>query len=55
MHVDLEPTGGPLNAVFGRGTPARTRIADRAMELRDRVPLPAMRLAMRVLRPPRRS
>ena len=28
MHVDLEPTGGPLNAWFGRGTPARTRVAN---------------------------
>jgi acyl-CoA dehydrogenase len=54
MHVDLEPTGGPLNAFFGRGTPARTRVADRAMHWRDRVPRPAMQLAMKVLRPPRK-
>jgi acyl-CoA dehydrogenase len=54
MHVDLEPTGGPFNAMFGRGTPARTRVADRAMSLRDRVPRPVMQLAMKVLRPPRK-
>ena len=25
LHVDLEPTGGPLNRWFGRGTPVRTQ------------------------------
>ena len=55
MHVDLEPTGGPLNAWFGRGTPARTRVANRAMEARDRVPSPVMNLAMKVLKPPRKK
>lgn len=55
MHVDLEPTGGPLNAWFGRGTPARTRVANRAMEARDRVPAPVMNLAMKVLKPPRKK
>jgi acyl-CoA dehydrogenase len=54
MHVDLEPTGGPLNAMFGRGTPARTQVADAAMSMRDRVPKPVMQLAMKVLRPPRK-
>ena len=54
MHVDLEPTGGPLNAMFGRGTPARTRAANTALALRDRVPQPIMQLAMKVLRPPRK-
>ena len=52
MHVQLEPTGGPLNAWFGRGTPARTRVANRALEARDRVPEPVMNLAMKVLKPP---
>ena len=52
LHVDLEPTGGPLNALFGRGTPARTRLADAALGVRDRVPRPVMNLAMKVLRPP---
>jgi acyl-CoA dehydrogenase len=52
MHVDLEPTGGPLNAWFGRGTPARTRAANKALDARDRVPEPVMNLAMKVLRPP---
>ena len=54
LHFDLEPTGGPLNRAFGRGTPARTRAADAAMEMRDRVPQPVMNLAMKVLRPPRK-
>ena len=54
LHVDLEPTGGPLNAMFGRGTPARTRAADRAMSMRDRVPQPVLQLAMKALRPPRK-
>ena len=26
LHVDLEPTGGPLNRIFGRGTPMRTQV-----------------------------
>jgi acyl-CoA dehydrogenase len=42
MHVDLEPSGGPLNAMFGRGTPARTQVADVALSMRDRVPKPVM-------------
>jgi acyl-CoA dehydrogenase len=54
MHVDLEPTGGPLNAMFGRGTPVRTQAANTALALRDRVPRPIMQLAMKVLRPPRK-
>jgi acyl-CoA dehydrogenase len=52
MHVDLEPTGGPLNAWFGRGTPARTRAANAALDARDRVPGPVMNLALKVLKPP---
>ena len=55
MHVDLEPSGGPLNAWFGRGTPARTRVANRALAARDRVPAPLMNVAMKVLRPPRKK
>jgi alkylation response protein AidB-like acyl-CoA dehydrogenase len=54
MHVDLEPSGGPLNRWFGRGTPLRTRAASAALASKDRVPEPIMRLAMKVLRPPRR-
>lgn len=52
LHVDLEPDGGPLNAMFGRGTPARNRVANAALDLRDKVPGPVMKLAMKVLRPP---
>jgi acyl-CoA dehydrogenase len=54
MHVDLEPTGGPLNRMFGRGTPVRTRVASAALATKDRLPEPIMRLAMTVLRPPRK-
>lgn len=54
LHVDLEPSGGPLNRWFGRGTPLRTRAAGTALSAKDHVPEPVMRLAMKVLRPPRR-
>ena len=54
LHVVIEPTGGPLNRVFGRGAPLRSRAADAALSMQDRVPQPLMRLAMKVLRPPGR-
>jgi hypothetical protein len=54
LHVHLEPTGGPLNKWFGRGTPLRGRAADAALSAKDRVPGPIMRVAMNVLRPPRK-
>ncbi|RAV08238.1 acyl-CoA dehydrogenase [Mycolicibacterium sp. GF69] len=54
LHFDLEPTGGPINRVLGRGTPLRGRAADAALSAKDRVPAPIMRLAMNVLRPPRK-
>jgi len=54
LHVVIEPTGGPLNRIFGRGTPLRSRAADAALSMQDRVPEPVMRLAMKVLRPPGR-
>ena len=54
LHVVIEPTGGPLNRIFGRGTPLRFRAADAALSMQDRVPEPVMRLAMKVLRPPGR-
>ena len=54
LHVELEPTGGPLNRVLGRGTLLRGRVADAALAAKDRVPEPLMRVAMQVLRPPRR-
>jgi hypothetical protein len=38
LHVVIEPTGGVLNRIFGRGN--------------DRVPEPVTRLAMKVLGPP---
>jgi acyl-CoA dehydrogenase len=54
LHVDLEPSGGPLNRWFGRGTPTRTRVANAALAAKDRVPAPVMRAAMTVLKPPGR-
>ncbi|MDT7733123.1 MAG: acyl-CoA dehydrogenase, partial [Mycobacterium sp.] len=39
---------------FGRGTPLRGRVADAALNAKDRVPGPLMRLAMQVIRPPRK-
>ena len=54
LHFDLEPTGGPLNKMFGRGTPLRTRAANAALSAKDRIPAPIMRAAMTVLRPPRK-
>ena len=54
LHIDLEPTGGSLNRMFGRGTLIRTQVANAALNAKDRVPSPIMRLAMNVLRPPRK-
>jgi acyl-CoA dehydrogenase len=54
LHVDIEPTGGPLNKMFGRGAELRTRAASAALSAKDRVPAPIMRVAMNMLRPPRK-
>ncbi len=54
LHVTVEPTGGPFNRMFGRGTPLRSRAADRALALKDRIPEPVMRVAMKALQPPGR-
>ena len=54
LHVVLEPSGGALNRIFGRGTPLRSRAADAALGMKDHVPEPIMRVAMQVLRPPGR-
>src|ERR1700753_2880882 len=54
LHVELEPSGGPLNRMFGRGTELRGRVADAALSAKDRVSQPVMRLVMQVLRPPRK-
>ncbi|OHU98601.1 acyl-CoA dehydrogenase family protein [Mycobacterium talmoniae] len=53
LHVELEPSGGPLNRLFGRGTPLRTRAASAALAMQDHIPEPVMRVAMKALRPPR--
>jgi acyl-CoA dehydrogenase len=39
--------------MFGRGTEVRSRVAATALAMKDRVPEPIMKVAMRVLRPPR--
>jgi acyl-CoA dehydrogenase len=54
LHVVIEPTGGALNRMFGRGTLLRSRVSSAALSAKDRVPEPVMRLAMQVLRPPRK-
>ena len=54
LHVELEPSGGPLNRWFGRGTPLRSDLAQRALSAKDAVPEPVMRMAMKVLAPLRR-
>jgi acyl-CoA dehydrogenase len=54
LHVDLEPSGGPLNRTFGRGTPIRTQVGASALSMKDRIPSPIMQMAMKVLRPPRK-
>jgi acyl-CoA dehydrogenase len=54
LHVVIEPSGGPLSRMFGRGTPLRSRAADAALTLKDRIPAPVMQVAAKVLRPPDR-
>ena len=54
LHVELEPSGGPLNRMLGRGTPVRSKAASAALAMKDKLPEPVMRAAMRVLRPPAR-
>jgi acyl-CoA dehydrogenase len=52
LHFELEPSGGPLNKLFGRGTEARSHAAAIALAMKDRVPPAVMKVAMKVLRPP---
>ncbi len=40
--------GGSLNRMFGRGILIRTQVANAALNAKDRVPSPIMRLAMNV-------
>ena len=54
LHVVIEPSGGALNRVFGRGAPLRSRAAGAALAVKDQIPEPIMRVAMRALRPPGR-
>lgn len=53
LHVTVEPTGGPLNRMFGGGH--RRALAQRtSLVLNDRIPEPVMRVAMKSLQPPGR-
>ncbi|MBJ8341161.1 acyl-CoA dehydrogenase family protein [Antrihabitans sp. YC3-6] len=54
VHLDQEPEGSDLGRLFGRGSPARTRAGSLALSMKDRVPEPVMRLAMKALTPPNR-
>jgi acyl-CoA dehydrogenase len=54
LHIEIEPSGGPLNRMFGRGTLLRSRVSSAALSAKDRLPEPLMRLAMQMLRPPRK-
>ncbi|HZU50090.1 MAG TPA: acyl-CoA dehydrogenase family protein [Mycobacterium sp.] len=54
LHIEIEPTGGPFNRMFGRGTLLRSRAAAAALSMQDRIPEPVKRAAMTVLRPPRK-
>lgn len=54
LHFEIEPTGGPLNRIFGRGAPLRSRAADAALSMQDRIPEPVKKIAMKALRPPGR-
>ncbi|MGH3562402.1 MAG: acyl-CoA dehydrogenase family protein, partial [Mycobacterium sp.] len=47
LHVQIEPSGGPLNRIFGRGAPLRTRAASAALSVQGRIPEPVMRIAMK--------
>ena len=53
LHFEIEPSGGPLNRMFGRGAPLRSRVAGAALSMQDRIPEPVKRVAMKALRPPR--
>ncbi|MVU80484.1 acyl-CoA dehydrogenase [Nocardia sp. ET3-3] len=53
LHVELQPSGGAWNKMFGRGTERRTKAASAALLMKDRVPDPLRRAAMKILRPPR--
>jgi acyl-CoA dehydrogenase len=54
LHIEIEPSGGPLNRMFGRGAPLRNRAANAALSMQDRIPGPVLRIAMKALRPPRK-
>ena len=54
LHIEIEPSGGPSNRMFGRGAPLRARAASAALAMQDRIPEPVKRVAMKVLRPPRK-
>ncbi|NMN98262.1 acyl-CoA dehydrogenase family protein [Antrihabitans stalactiti] len=54
LHVDLGPSGWSLDRTFGRGTPARTRAGQMLLSAKDKVPSPMLKLAMKVIAPPKK-
>ncbi|MBJ8348175.1 acyl-CoA dehydrogenase family protein [Antrihabitans sp. YC2-6] len=54
IHLDQETEGLALGKTLGRGTPLRTRAGQVALSMKDRVPDPLMKVAMKVLQPPNR-
>ncbi len=55
VHLGQPTEGSPLNKWFGRGTQRRTKVATGALSIKDRLPEPVLRQAMRVLAPPSRK
>jgi acyl-CoA dehydrogenase len=51
LHFEIEPSGGPLNRVFGRGASLRSRAADAALSVQHRIPEPVERVAMKCAAP----
>lgn len=52
VHVDLPSEGPPLSRRVGRGTPARGRAGRAALAVKNRLPNPMRRAAMKLLTPP---
>ncbi|KQU36519.1 MULTISPECIES: acyl-CoA dehydrogenase family protein [unclassified Rhodococcus (in: high G+C Gram-positive bacteria)] len=55
LHVQMDAEGSALNKAFGRGTETRTKVMDKAMAAKDKVPEPVLRGAMKFLQPPSRK
>jgi acyl-CoA dehydrogenase len=53
LHHRGAVSGPPLSRSLGRGTPARSRAGMAGLRMAEHTPRPLLRLAMRVLQPPR--